>query len=243
MKLNALVVARNAGDLKVLVAAFAELAIEYRVCMSPSEAMDLLATSRYSALIIDFDVPNAVQVARMAHEFRGKQKPILFGMIGANTPIAGLYEAGGNFALYKPLDLLQLLHSLRAGSAFMQKDRRAASRQGSETLAYLELPGGTIPALVQNLTEDGISLQAAEELMPMRSLPFRFLLPGTTEVIRATGQIIWTDKTGRAGVLFTSIPAACRRDLAAWLQKHEAKRPQLIHTMTSPRSRSVVATH
>ena len=243
MKLNALVVARNAGDLKILVAAFAELAIEYRVSMSPSEAMDLLATSRYSALIVDFDVPNAVQVARMARELKGKQKPVLFGMIGAATPIAALYEAGGNFALYKPLDLLQVLHSLRAGSAFMQNDRRAASRQGSETLAYLELPGGTIPAMVQNLTEDGISLQAAEELMPMRSLPFRFLLPGTTEVIRATGQIIWTDKTGRAGVLFTSIPAACRRDLAAWLHKRESKRPQLIQTISVPRSRSAAASH
>ena len=243
MKLNALVVARNAGDLKVLVAAFAELAIEYRVCMSPSEAMDLLATSRYSALIIDFDVPNVAQLARMARELKGKQKPVLFGLIGAGTPIASLYEAGGNFALYKPLDLLQALHSLRAGSAFMQEDRRAASRRGSETLAYLELPGGTIPALVQNLTEDGISLQAAVELMPIRSVPFRFLLPGTTEVIRATGQVIWTDKSGRAGVLFTSIPAACRRDLAAWLRKHEVKRPQLIQTAPAPRSRSAAVSH
>ena len=243
MKLNALVVARNAGDLKVLVAAFAELAVEYRVCTSPSEAMDLLATSRYSALIVDFDVPNAMQVAHMARELKGKQKPVLFGMIGPATPIGDLYEVGGNFALYKPLDLLQVLHSLSAGSAFMQQDRRNATRQGSETLAYLELPGGTIPALVQNLTEDGISVQAAEQLMPLRSLPFRFLLPGTTEVIRATGQIIWTDKTGRAGVLFTNIPAASRRDLAAWLNKRDAKRPQLIHTTPSSRSRTALASN
>ena len=243
MKLNALVVARSAGDLKVLVAAFAELAIEYRVSTSPSEAIDLLATSRYSALIVDFDVPNAMQVARMAREFKGKQKPVLFGMIGATTPVIEVFESGGNFALYKPLDLLQVLHSLQAGSAFMQKDRRSTSRQGSETLAYLELPGGTVPALVQNLTEHGISVQAAEQLAPLRSLPFRFLLPGTTEVVRATGQIIWTDKTGRAGVLFTSIPEACRRDLAAWLHKRDAKRPQLIHTTPQARNRAIVAAH
>lgn len=244
MKLNALVVSRNAGDVKVLVAAFAELGIEYRVSMSPSEAMDMLATNRYSAVVVDFDLPHAVQVARLAREIKGKSKPVLFGMIGAGTPIAGVFEAGGNFALYKPLDLLQALHSLRAASAFMQQDRRSASRLRGETLAYLEFPGGTIPALVHDLTEHGLSLQAAEPIPPVRSLTLRFLLPRTTHVIRAAGQFMWTDRAGRAGFLFTSIPAASKRDLQAWLRKRDAKKPQLAQAMAAVRgSRTLALAH
>lgn len=243
MKLNALVMSSNAGDMKMLMAAFAELAIEYRVSLSPSETIDLLATSRHSALVVDFDMPHAGQVVRMTHELQGKHKPVVFGMIGSGTPIAGVFESGGNFALYKPLDLLQVLHSFRAASAFMQQDRRGTSRRRGETLAYLELPGGTIPALVQDLTEDGLSLQAAEELTPTRSLALRFLLPGTTQVIRATGQFMWTDKAGRAGFLFTSIPAASRRDLQAWLRKRDAKKASPTPILLVPRGRAFAAAH
>ena len=100
-----------------------------------------------------------------------------------------MFQAGGNFVLYKPLDLMQVLHSFRAAQAFMQKDRRRASRQRSETLAYLQLPGGTIPALVQDVTEQGLSLQAAEPLMPLRGVPLRFLLPGTTNVVACDGRL------------------------------------------------------
>lgn len=228
MKLNALVMSRNAGALKVLVAAFAELGIEYRISGSASETMEMMATSRHSALVLDFDMPHSVQVARAACEFKGKFKPVLFGMIGPGTAIKGVFEAGGNFVLYKPLDLLQVLHSFGAAEAFMQQDRRGYSRQRGETLAYLELPEGTIPALVQDLTEHGLSLQAAEKLNPIRGVSVRFLLPCTDQVVHATGNFVWTDSAGRAGLFFTGIPAACRRDLLAWLRKRDRRNPQLL---------------
>jgi hypothetical protein len=224
MKLNALVMSRNTGAIKALVTAFAELGIEYRTSFSASETMEILAQGRHSALVIDFDSPHAVQVAKMARSITPKHRPVLFGMIGPSTAIAQVFDAGGNFALYKPLDFLQILHSFRAAEAFMQADRREASRHRGETIAYLELPGATVPALVQDLTEHGISIQAAEPLAPMRGLSLRFVLPETTLVVHATGDFIWTDKAGRAGLFFTNVPAACRRDLQAWLRKRDGKK-------------------
>jgi hypothetical protein len=230
MKLNALVMSRNPGAVKVLVSAFAELGIEYRISSSVSDTMEILAQGHHSALVADFDVPQASQLARMTRAVSVKHRPVLFGMISAATPIAELFEAGGNFALYKPLDMLQVLHSLRAGQAFMQQDRRDSTRTRGETIAYLRLPAGFIPALVQDLTEQGLSVQAAEPLVPMRGLQLRFVLPGTTQVVHATGDFVWTDKTGRAGLFFTNVPAACRRDLQAWLKKRETRK----HTLARP---------
>jgi hypothetical protein len=224
MRLNALVMSRNTGALKALVAAFAELGLEYQTSFSASETMEMVAQGRHSALIIDFDSPHAIQVAKMARSIAPKHRPVLFGMIGVATPIAEVFEAGGNFALYKPLDFLQVLHSFRAAEAFMQRDRREISRHRGETIAYLQLPGATIPALVQDLTEHGISIQAAEPLLPVRGLPLRFVLPDTAQVVHATGDFVWTDRAGRAGLFFTSIPAACRRDLQAWLRKRDGKK-------------------
>jgi DNA-binding response OmpR family regulator len=235
--MNALVMSRNTSAVKLLVSAFAELGMEYRISFSPSETVELVAAGQHSAVVVDFDVPHAVQVARTVHMMPGKQRPVLFGMIGSGTSIAGVFQAGGNFVLYKPLDLLQVLHSLRAAQGFMRKDRRGTSRQKRETLAYLQLPNGTVPALVQDLTEQGLSVQAAEPLMPLRGVPLRFLLPETTEVIKATGDFIWADKVGRAGLFFTDIPIACRRDLQVWLRKHHARKEDAVRTLLEPKKR------
>src|SRR5713101_6753236 len=147
MRLNALVMSRSHSSVRTLVAAFAELGIEYRISLSASETIETLATGHHSALVVDFDLPHAVQVAKLARSISGKRKPVLFGMIGAETSIGAAFQAGANFALYKPLDLLQVLHSLRAATGFMQADRRRSSRSKSETLAYLHLVTGPVPAL------------------------------------------------------------------------------------------------
>jgi DNA-binding response OmpR family regulator len=234
MRLNALVMSRSHSSIRALVTAFAELGIEYQISLSASETIETLATGHHSALVIDFDLPHAVQVAKLARSISGKSKPVLFGMIGAETPIGGVFQAGANFALYKPLDLLQVLHSLRAGQGFMQADRRRSSRQKSETLAYLQLPTGTVSALVQDLTEQGISIQAAEPLLPLRGVDLRFLLPGTTQVVHATGDFIWADGQGRAGLFFRDVRAACRRDLQAWLKKRGAKKAESVRVLLEP---------
>jgi hypothetical protein len=241
MKLNALVMSRSHSSIRTLVAAFAELGIEYRISPSASETIEELATGHHSALIVDFDLPQAVHVAKMVRTVAAKRRPVMFGMIGSTTPIGGVFQAGANFILYKPLDLLQVLHSLRAAQGFMQSDRRRSSRCKSETLAYLQLPAGTTPALVQDVTEQGISLQAAEALLPLRNVPVRFLLPGTTQVVHATADFIWADAEGRAGLFFNSIAAACRRDLQVWLKKRGTKRSESVRSLLEPQNRRALA--
>lgn len=235
MQVNALVMSRNGPALKVLVAAFAELGIEYRVSASILETLEMLSVGHHSAVIMDFDVPEAISVARMARTLPEKRRPVLFGMIGSTTPVDSVFQAGANFVLYKPLDLLQVLHSLRAARGFMQEDRRSVPRQKSEGLAYLQFPTGTVPALVLDVTEQGLSLQAAEVLTPLRAVPLRFLLPNSEQVVHAIGDFIWADKNGRAGLFFSKIAAACRRDLQAWLKKHGAKRSEAVRTLLEPR--------
>ncbi len=46
MKLNALVMSRSHSSIRVLVAAFAELGIEYRISPSASETMEVVQASR-----------------------------------------------------------------------------------------------------------------------------------------------------------------------------------------------------
>ncbi len=245
MKLNGLVMSRSHSSIRVLVAAFAELGIEYRVSASASGTIETLALGHHSALILDFDLPHTVQVAKLARASSGKRRPILFGMVGASTPVSEVFAAGANFVLYKPLDLLQVLHSFRSAQGFMREDRRDGTRKKSETLAYLELPTGMAPALVTDLTEQGLALQAAEPLPPVRGVQLRFLLPGTSQVVQATGDFIWADGAGRAGLFFSNIAPACRRDLQAWLKKHGVAKSESVRALLEPQAnrRPAVSAH
>ncbi|HZR65766.1 MAG TPA: hypothetical protein VFA85_11505 [Terriglobales bacterium] len=234
MTINALVVSRSSGSVKVLLAAFAELGVEYRISASIPESLETVSTEHHSCLVVDFDVPDAASVAKLAKALPPKRRPVLFGMIGSATPVGSVFHAGANFVLYKPLDLAQVLHSFRAARGFMYQDRRVAARQKSETLAYLQFPTGIVPALVLDVTEQGVSLRAAEALTPLRGISMRFLLPGTTEVVHASGDFIWADEGGRAGVFFTRMAPACRRDLQNWLKKRGAKKSEAVRNLLEP---------
>jgi len=136
MSLNALVMSRSHASIRVLISAFAELGIEYQISPSASETADVLAHSYHSAVIIDFDLPHSSQIAQ-AVRVTPSRRPVIFGMIGAGTSIESAFLAGSNFVLYKPLDLLQVLHSLRAAEGFMSSGHMQASRQKREAMACL----------------------------------------------------------------------------------------------------------
>jgi CheY-like chemotaxis protein len=224
MRLNALLMSRDQAALRTLVAGLDRLQIEEEVCASAPAAMELLALGYYSALVVDFDLPGAAQVAHMARLCPAQRRPVVFAMINAYTGIASSYQAGANFVLYKPPAPEQVRRSLRAGRAFMRPDRRRSARLGTAAMVYLRFADvGPLPALVLEVNEDGIAVQAAEPL-PALDTPLRFLLPGMAHLIEGAGEVIWADDTGRAGIFFSDMKAESRRQLKAWLGKRGHKR-------------------
>jgi len=135
MKLNALLMCRQLDALRILVAALEEYQIEQEACVNAPEAMELLAQDFYSALVVDFEVPGAATVARMARLAPSQRRPVVFAVIDVHTDIASAYQAGANFVLYKPLQPEQVERSLRAARVFMQTDRRRSRREKLESMS------------------------------------------------------------------------------------------------------------
>jgi CheY-like chemotaxis protein len=243
MKLNTLLMCRQHESLAVLLNTLEELGIDEEICSSAAEAMELLALGYYSALIVDFDLPGAAQVVHMARLVPAQRRPVVFAMIGARTDIGSTFQAGANFVLYKPLDFEQVSHSLRAGRAFMRPDRRRSPRQKADSLVYLRFGDVCpVPALVLELSQDGLSVQAAEPI-PAAEVPLRFILPGTSHLIEGTGEVTWADDSGRAGILFGELPPASRKQLRNWLAKRAPKRASPARNSARPaKSRAVAET-
>ncbi|MBZ5596973.1 MAG: PilZ domain-containing protein [Acidobacteriia bacterium] len=244
MRLNALLMCRDRESLRVLATALHELRVEPQVCLSAPEAMELLMRGHYSALLLDFDLPAAAQVARIARMAPSQRRPVVFAMIGALTGVAATFEAGANFVIYKPLGLEQVTRSLRAGRGFMQPDRRRSPRQALETLVYLQFGVAALPAIVLDLNEQGLALQAAEPLPAVPEVPFRFVLPGTNSMVEGTGEMIWADDEGRVGMLFSQLAPTSRRHLKNWLNKRTSTKRSVRVSARPERARvSVSAVH
>jgi CheY-like chemotaxis protein len=242
MRLNALLVGRDSNALPVLCAALDALKVSPETCPSVPDALELLSLQHYSALVVDLDLPGAAHVVRMARMAPPQRRPVIFALLGLHADVADTFQCGANFVLYKPVMLEQIARSLRAGRAFMRPDRRGSSRHQTESLVYLRF--GDLcptPAIVLDLNERGLCVQASEPLPPTR-IPLRFILPGTEFLIEGRGDVIWADDSGKAGILFTELPASSRKQLKLWVAKRGKKQGQSHVAARTNKARHLPAT-
>jgi hypothetical protein len=94
------------------------------------------------------------------------------------------------------------------------------------------------PALVLDLNERGLSVQASEPLPPTR-IPLRFIIPGTEFLVEGRGDVIWADDSGRAGILFTELPASSRKQLKLWVSKRAKKQASSNVSVKPTKSRTI----
>ena len=219
MQCTALLLCREYRSLEVVSLALSRSRVEADVSASAPDAVERLARNRYSALVVDFDAPGAAHVVRMARMTSPQHRPVVFAMISENTPVAGAFHSGANFVLYKPLVEEQVMRSLRAGKCFMKPERRRSQRERIESVAHLQFGIAPLPVVVLDVSEIGISIQTSEPLPPVPEVPFHFLLPGTDLAIRGTGEILWADEFGCAGLTFKKLSATSARHLQSWLGK------------------------
>jgi FixJ family two-component response regulator len=244
MRLKALLMCRNQQALQLLATELENMGFEYESCFSAKEAMESLVREPHAALVVDFDLPGAEMVVHVARAAHAHRRPVVFAVIGALTAIRETFEAGANFVLYKPLSAEQVERSLRAGQGFMKPDRRRSQRQATQSVAYLMFNGSIVPAVVQDLNEDGMALRAADPLPATAEVPFRFALPGSTQLVEGTAQLLWADEGGRVGMFFSDLTATSRKHLQSWLSKRSPRgQLRLRAARHSEKARRAAAVH
>ncbi len=233
MALTALVMSKDQQSLRVLTTALRELGIEQDCCSTSDAALQRLLQGHYSGAVLDFDVAGAAQVGKVAR-MKDQRQPVLFALVGPSAVSGDTSQAGTNVVLYKPLELEQVRCSLRAGRDLMGVDRRHTSRHKIATLVYLQFDRVAMPAMMLDLSEQGLSLQAPESLPPVREVPLRFMLPGTSHMLEALAEVIWSDPSGRAGVFFAQMKPATRKYLKNWLSRHGVRKRDAVRVLMPP---------
>lgn len=102
------------------------------------------------------------------------------------------------------------------------RERRRRVRQKLHTPVYASFNGSQTAMVVDlsellDLHEDGFAVQTSERLEINRAVNLCLDLPETKSFIHGSGQVIWSDDTGRGGIRFSGLSESSRQILKEWL--------------------------
>src|SRR5580700_4618775 len=148
MRQSAAVLCQEKRSLQTLQATLDVLEIDLVNCHSGQEALELVMTGCCSTLIVDFDLPGAEEVIRMAALLPPDQKPDLLAVASRAWPGTGqAFQSGASRILYRPLQTEQIKDALRSGKKSRKPSRRKSARYELKTLVYLDLESGMLPGV------------------------------------------------------------------------------------------------
>jgi CheY-like chemotaxis protein len=223
MRQSAAVLCQDKRSLETLRSTLEDLDLELVKSRSGQEALELVMTGCCSILIVDFDLPGAEEVIRMAALLPPIQKPELLAVASRAWPGTGqAFQSGANRILYRPLEAEQIKDALRSGKKSRKPSRRKSARYELKTLVYLDLESGMLPGVSIDIGEHGLAVQATEPVPMSSNLPFRCVLPGTDITLEGHVDVMWASDQGRAGLFFSKLTPAARKHLKHWLHKRSA---------------------
>ena len=219
MTLSSLLVCADEATAQILRQVLEELEIQVESCPDVVRAGIRLAQQRFDAAILDCEAhADLTGLLRETRNSRLNNSILAVVVAKSQENIREMFSLGVNFVLYKPISHERALSSLRAARAVMWKDKRRSSRaavHAHATVAYASVEQEK--ATLVDLAQDGMAVQFGKKLPPTNKVYFQFQLPGQNASVRLSGQVLWQDWNGRAGIQFMDVPKASRRLLSEFL--------------------------
>jgi CheY-like chemotaxis protein len=219
MTLSALLVCVDETAAAVLRRVLEELSIQVESCPDFLRAAVRLAQQRFDVVIVDGrSNDEVISLLRETRVSRLNDATLAVAVVPGQETIREIFSLGVNFVLYKPVAYDRALSSLRAARAVMRKEKRKAARatvHAQATVDYANVQQEK--ATLVDLAQDGMAIRFGKKLPPTSKVYFQFRLPQQTASVRLSGQVVWQDWNGRAGVQFVDVPKASRRLLTDFL--------------------------
>ena len=235
MTLSSLLVCVDDAAADVLRGVLEELSIRVESCPDLVRAAIRLAQQRFDVVIIDCESQAEVNgLLRETRLSRMNDSTLAVAIVRGQDSIREMFSLGVNFVLYKPVSHERALSSLRAARAVMRKEKRRTARAVVHTHAKVDYANvEQDKATLVDLAENGMAVLLGKRLPPTSKVYFQFQLPGQKTSIRLSGQVLWQDWNGRAGIQFVDVPKTSRRLLNEYLSANLPKpEPDLFPNVT-----------
>lgn len=219
MNLTALLVCVDKAAAAVLRGVLEELSIRVEPCPDFARAAMRLAQERFDVVIVDGESNSEViALLRDSRLSRLNDATLAIAVVSGQESIREMFSLGVNFVLYKPVAHDRALSSLRAARAVMRKEKRKNARAAVHAHAKVDYANAQQEnATLVDLAQDGMQVRFGKKIPPTGKVYFQFRLPQQSTTVRLSGQLIWQDWNGRAGIQFVDVPKASRRILTDFL--------------------------
>jgi CheY-like chemotaxis protein len=222
MNLSSLLVCADDASVQVLQSVLEELNIRAELCADPGRATLRLAQERFDLLILDCETQDEViALLNESRSSRASGSTLAVVVVAGQESIREMFSLGVNFVLYKPMSYERALSTLRAAQNVLFRDKRRKPRlpvHAHATIDYADVEQAR--ATLADVSEDGMAVNFGKRLPPTCKVYFQFQLPGQKAAVRLSGQVMWQDWNGRAGIQFVDVPQTSRRILSQWLQQN-----------------------
>jgi CheY-like chemotaxis protein len=235
MELSSLLVCEDQAAVPVLRRVLDELGIAVELCPDPMRGFVRLAQTHFDLLIFDTEMDvEIVGLLNDTRELRAREGTLTVAMVAGHERIREMFALGVNFVLYKPVSYERTMSSLRAAQSAAYRDKRRQARAPLHTQAVIDYAGvQEARATLVDLAEGGLGVNFSSKMPPSCKVYFQFQLPGQTASVRLSGQVVWQDWNGRAGLAFVDVPQASRKLLSQWLQVNPAPQPERAEAETA----------
>lgn len=219
MKLESIVISRDAALLGVLKPTLEQISVSVEVCPECRIGFELLRKCKYDAVIIDCDdMPGGIELLRDLRKAASNSKSVAFAVLNGKTTTQEAFKLGANFVLQKPLTPLHASRCFNAALNFMVRERRRYFRYPVEIPVQVKISGTPeLKAASTNLSEGGMAIRIATQLERDTPVALRFTLPTTNTTLELKGEVAWIDGTRQAGVRFIEVPQSSQYQLDKWL--------------------------
>ena len=220
MAWSALIVTGDADALESLASAAQDLGIATEARGEVQRAVEAASAHKYDLLVFDCDLAAAQgghELLRGLRAISVNLKLVVVALVSDPGDMQATFEHGANFVIHKPLTKTVVQRTLRAAACVLHRSARKFPRREVDTLALVQIDGASDKAMLMELGEGGMGLQALEQLEVRRPLHLHFEIPGTELPVDATGEIAWADASGRVGVRFVEIEPESRARVRDWV--------------------------
>jgi DNA-binding NarL/FixJ family response regulator len=219
MTLSALLVCVDEAAAQVLRRVLDELKIRVESCPDFVRAAIRLAQERFDVVVVDGSSnAEVISLLRESRMSRLNDATLAVAVVPGQEAIREMFSLGVNFVIYKPVAYERALSSLRAARAVMRKEKRKNARATVHAHAMVDYANiQQEKATLMDLAQDGMAVRFGRKLPPTSKVYFEFRLPPQSTSIRLSGQVVWQDWNGCAGVQFVDVPKASRRLLTEFL--------------------------
>lgn len=222
-RMRALVVCRSPEVTAIFSELFREICIQVEKCSSASQALSLLSSQKFEALVLDFDdVANScTEIASSVREIRPNQAITVFAIASEEDQREAAKAVGSSYVIEQPLEPEQIRNLLRTAYGRMLRSSQAYFRFNIELPVSVARPGAAVlQCTTINLSQNGMAINTPQPLQPGEQLHLVFALPNSDLVMTAEGTVIWDDGHGKAGIRFEGSTASVRARYFEWLHDH-----------------------